>query len=163
MKCKKHNWLFVKEISDCKSKKVKKEIIKRRKEREDKFIEKNVYIYLKSEDQQWYREDDSLKEYLEDRNRDLPTGGQHGTNAIHWQEVCKHPWMSMTLKSDGMVSTCMEDYNNEIILGDANQSSLYDIWNNDTYNKFRNDQFDLTPCIKCTEECDMPLMGKFYK
>ena len=41
----------------------------------DKFIEKNVYIYLKSEDQQWYREDDSLKEYLEDRNRDLPTGG----------------------------------------------------------------------------------------
>jgi hypothetical protein len=117
--------------------------------------------YLKSEDQQWYREDDSLKEYLEDRNRDLPTGvGHHGTNAIHWQEVCKHPWMSMTLKSDSMVSTCMEDYNNEIILGDANQNSLYDIWNNDTYNKLRSDQFDLTPCIKCTEECDIPSNGK---
>jgi len=129
----------------------------------DAFADKNVYIYLKSEDQQWYREDDTLKVYLEKRDRDLPTGDQHGTNAIHWLEICKHPWMSMTIKSDGFISTCMEDYNNEIILGDANVDSLYDIWNGDEYNKFRSDHFNLTPCIKCTEECDMPLVGKFYR
>lgn len=128
----------------------------------DKFPDSSVYIYLKSEDQQWYREDESLKVYLEKRRRVLPTGDQHGTNAIHWQEVCKHPWMSMTIKSDGFVAMCMEDYNNEIILGDANSYSLHDIWNGDEYKKFRSDQFNLTPCIKCTEECDMPLMGKFF-
>jgi len=128
----------------------------------DVFMEKDVYIYLKSEDQQWYREDETLKTYLEERNRVIPTGDYHGTKAIHWQEVCKHPWMSMTVKSDGFITMCMEDYNNEIILGDANNNSLYDIWNGDEYKKFRSDQFNLTPCIKCTEECDMPLMGKFY-
>ncbi len=126
----------------------------------DKFMEKDVYIYLKSEDQQWYREDDSLKEYLEVRNRELPTGEKHGTNAIHWQEVCKHPWMSMTLKSDGFITMCMEDYNNEIVLGDANNETLYSIWNGGAYKKFREDHFDVTPCIKCTEECDMPLIGE---
>ena len=75
----------------------------------DMFEGKDVYIYLKSEDTQWYRKD------------------YHGTNAIHWSEPCKHPWMSMTVKSDGKVAMCMEDYNNEIVLGDANIESLYDI------------------------------------
>lgn len=128
----------------------------------DAFIERNVYIYLKSEDQQWYREDESLKEYLEQRERDMPTGSYHGTAAIHWKEVCKHPWMSMTVKSDGFVTMCMEDYNNEIVLGDANEYSLYDIWNGEGYEKFRRDQFELTPCIKCVDECDMPLIGEMF-
>lgn len=101
----------------------------------------DVYIYLKSEDQQWYR-----KEY-------------HGTNSIHWSEFCKHPWMSMTIKSNGEAAMCMEDYNNEIILGDVKKESLYDIWNGEKYRKFRQDHFNLTPGIKCTEQCDMTLIG----
>ncbi len=129
----------------------------------DAFSKKNVYIYLKSEDQQWYREDETLKNYLDKRNRNLPTGNCHGTGAIHWLEVCRHPWMSITIKSDGFVASCMEDYNNEIVLGNANNIDLCDIWNGEEYKKFRNDQFNLTPCIKCTEECDMPLVGKFFK
>lgn len=101
----------------------------------------DVYIYFKSEDQQWYR-----KEY-------------HGTESIHWSEFCKHPWMSMTIKSNGEAAMCMEDYNNEIILGDAKKESLYDIWNGEKYAIFRKDHFDLTPGIKCTEQCDMKLTG----
>jgi radical SAM protein with 4Fe4S-binding SPASM domain len=126
------------------------------------FKDNDVYIYLKSEDQQWYRKDESLKSYLEVRGREVPEQEQdfYGTNAIHWQEFCKHPWMSMSVKSDGEIHMCMEDYNNEIFLGDSNKSSLRDIWNGDLYNKFRNDHFELTPCIKCTEECDMPKIGQ---
>ena len=41
----------------------------------------DVYLYLKSEDTQWYR-----KVY-------------HPTNSTHWSEFCRHPWMSMTIKS----------------------------------------------------------------
>ena len=104
----------------------------------------DVYIYLKSEDQQWYRQD------------------YHGTQSVHWSEFCKHPWMSMTIKSNGEVAMCMEDYNNEIILGDANNESLYDIWNGEKYATFRKDHFDLTPGIKCKEECDMKLVGEFF-
>jgi radical SAM protein with 4Fe4S-binding SPASM domain len=105
----------------------------------------DVYIYFKSEDQQWYRKD------------------YHGTNSIHWSEVCKHPWMSMTIKSNGEVAMCMEDYNNEIILGDAKKEPLYDVWNGEKYRKFRRDHLDLTPGTKCTERCDMALIGNFLK
>ena len=128
------------------------------------FEDSNVYIYLKSEDQQWYRKDASLQSYLEERGRLVPDQKKdfYGTNSIHWSELCKHPWMSMTIKSDGEIHMCMEDYNNEIFLGDSLNTSLYDIWNGALYKKFRRDHFKLTPCIKCTEECDMPLVGKYF-
>lgn len=103
----------------------------------------DVYIYLKSEDQQWYRKD------------------YHGTNSIHWSEFCKHPWMSMTIKSNGEAVMCMEDYNNEIILGDAKKDSLYDIWNGNLYKKFRNDHFLLKSGMKCVDQCDMKLIGDY--
>ena len=130
----------------------------------EKFKDSNVYMYLKSEDQQWYRKDDSLKEYLDDKGRVLPDQEKdfYGTNSIHWSEFCKHPWMSMTVKSDGEIHMCMEDYNNEIYLGNARKNSLYDIWNGELYEQFRKDHFDLNPCIKCTKECDMPKMGEYY-
>ena len=107
------------------------------------FAGKDVYLYLKSEDQQWYRKD------------------YHGTASIHWSEICKHPWMSMTIKSNGEAAMCMEDFNNEIILGDANKESLFDIWNGEKYRQFRWDHFNLTPSIKCKEQCDMHLIGEF--
>lgn len=109
----------------------------------DAFSGKDVYLYLKSEDQQWYRKD------------------YHGTASIHWSEICKHPWMSMTLKSNGEAAMCMEDYNNEIILGDATRESLFDIWNGEKYQQFRWDHFNLTPGIKCMGQCDMDMIGKF--
>jgi MoaA/NifB/PqqE/SkfB family radical SAM enzyme len=109
----------------------------------DAFQGLDVYIYLKSEDQQWYRKD------------------YHGTKSVHWSEICKHPWMSMTIKSNSEVAMCMEDFNNEIILGNAKESSLIDIWNGDKYYEFRKMHFNLTKGIKCTEECDMNLVGKY--
>jgi len=103
----------------------------------------DVYVYLKSQDQQWY-EDNKQK-----------------TQSIHWIEFCQFPWSSMTIKSNGQACECVEDFNNEIILGDANQESLVDIWNGEKYRKLRMDHFDLTPGIKCTEQCDMQLIGSF--
>ncbi len=106
------------------------------------FAGKDVYIYLKSEDQQWYRTD------------------FHGTKSVHWSEICKHPWMSMTIKSNGEAAMCMEDFNNEIVLGDVKKESLSAIWNGERYQTFRENHFDLTPCLKCTERCDMAMIGE---
>lgn len=103
----------------------------------------DVYIYLKSQDQQWYQ------------------NKAEGTKSVHWSEFCQHPWMSMTIKSNGEVVMCMEDFNNEIILGDARKESLYDIWNGKKYHQFRKDHFDLVPGIKCTSQCDMKLIGSY--
>lgn len=105
----------------------------------------DVYLYLKSEDTQWYRKD------------------FHQTRSIHWSEFCKHPWMSMTIKSNGEATMCMEDFNNEIILGNATKDSLFDIWNGGKYRTFREDHLNRSPGIKCTEQCDMKLIGHFLK
>jgi radical SAM protein with 4Fe4S-binding SPASM domain len=106
------------------------------------FEGKDVYIYLKSEDQQWYRKD------------------YHGTKSVHWSEFCKHAWMSMTIKSNGEAAMCMEDFDNEIVLGDTRQESLNNIWNGVKYHKFRQDHFEVTPGLKCTERCDMTMIGE---
>ena len=103
----------------------------------------DVYVYLKSQDQQWYEDN------------------KQQTQSLHWIEFCQFPWSSMTIKSNGELVECVEDFNNEIILGDAKTESLYDIWNGEKYNRFRLDHFDLTPGIKCTEQCDMQLIGSF--
>ena len=104
-----------------------------------------VYIYLKSEDCQWYRKD------------------FHGTKSIHWTEICKHPWMTMTVKSNGEATMCMEDFNNEIILGDTNTQSLKEIWNGERYKQFRYQHLYARNKIKCVNECDMKLMGDCYR
>jgi radical SAM protein with 4Fe4S-binding SPASM domain len=66
----------------------------------------------------------------------------------------------MTIKSNGEAVECVEDFNNEIILGNTRTQSLYDIWNGEAYEKFRKDHFNLTPNIKCTKQCDMTLIGE---
>jgi len=107
------------------------------------FAGMDVYVYLKSQDQQWYEDN------------------KQQTASIHWIEFCQFPWSSMTIKSNGEAVECVEDFNNEIIMGDVHNQSLAAIWNGEKYKKFRRDHFDLTPGIKCTEQCDMQLIGSF--
>jgi len=108
------------------------------------FAGLDVYIYIKSQDQQWYDESD------------------HGTNSVHWSEICHHPWSSMTIKSDGMVAMCMEDYDNEIVLGDARATPLLEIWNDTPYQSFRMLHFQQGSGIKCWDECDMKTVGEHF-
>ena len=110
---------------------------------QDAFKGLDVYIYFKSQDQLWYE------------------NKKQQTRSIHWIEFCQFPWSSMTIKSNGEAAECVEDYNNEIILGNAKKESLYDIWNGGKYRRFGEDRFNLTPGIKWTEQCDMKLIGNF--
>lgn len=112
------------------------------KKLQDAFKGLDVYLYLKSQDQQWYEDT------------------KQQTKSIHWIEPCQFPWSSMTIKSNGEATMCVEDYNNNIILGNVRKESLYNIWNGERYHKLREDHFNLTPEIKCTKQCDMTLIGK---
>jgi radical SAM protein with 4Fe4S-binding SPASM domain len=105
----------------------------------------DVYIYLKSEDCQWYRKD------------------YHGTKSIHWSEFCKHPWMTMTIKSNGEAAMCMEDFNNEIVFGDVHNKTLKEIWEGSEYRRFRQAHINLQSGFKCNEQCDMRLVGECLK
>jgi radical SAM protein with 4Fe4S-binding SPASM domain len=107
----------------------------------ERFKDLDVYVYLKSQDQKWY----SSKEIQ--------------TKSIHWIEFCQFPWSSMTVKSNGKAAMCVEDFNNEIILGDAKKETLRDIWNGRKYADFRKAHFDMDRKMKCTQNCDMKLIG----
>lgn len=109
---------------------------------QDSFKGMDVYIYIKSQDQKWYNK------------------VSQETRSLHWIEFCQFPWSSITVKSNGEVAMCVEDFNNEIILGDARTKSLYDIWNGLRYSEFRRTHFNLDKKIKCTTNCDMKLVGK---
>lgn len=111
----------------------------------DAFKGLDVYIYLKSEDCQWYRKD------------------FHGTQSVHWSEICKHPWMTMTIKSNGEATMCMEDFNNAIVLGDVHKETLQEIWENEPYQQFRHQHLTVCNGIKCNEECDMKLIGELLQ
>jgi wyosine [tRNA(Phe)-imidazoG37] synthetase (radical SAM superfamily) len=107
------------------------------------FRDSGVYIYLKSLDQSWLT-------------------GADRPPSIHWSEFCQIPWSSMTIKSDGLAASCEEDFNNEIILGDAKTTSLYDIWNGAAYTALRRNHIDLSESTHCTNgKCDMRPVGKF--
>jgi radical SAM protein with 4Fe4S-binding SPASM domain len=102
-----------------------------------------VYSYLKSQDQLWYR----------------GTGAE--TRSVHWLEPCQFPWSSMTVQSDGSVTQCVSDFNNEVVLGHVLDGPLREIWNGDRYEKLREWHSTLMPKIKCTRECDMRLVGSY--
>ncbi|MEK6972544.1 MAG: radical SAM/SPASM domain-containing protein [archaeon] len=110
----------------------------------EKFKDFDVYIYLKSLDQLWYEK------------------SKQETMSIHWSELCQFPWSSMSIKSDGKIAMCSEDFNNEIILGDSKEQTLLDIWNGEKYIQFRKNHFELKPGLKCTERCDMKLAGSYF-
>lgn len=107
------------------------------RELQEAFDGLDVYIYLKSEDQQWYRND------------------YHGTQSIHWSEICKHPWMSISINSNGKIAPCMEDFNSSFDLGNINDSSLKEIWNSKKYEFFRKQHFHSSSPIRCMKNCDM--------
>ena len=107
------------------------------------FKDLDIYLYLKSENGQWYR------------------NNYHQNKSVHWSELCKHPWMTMTVLANGTATMCPEDYDAKVTLGNTKEESLYDIWNGEKYAKFRKDHFDVNTSIKCRCECDMKLIGNY--
>ncbi len=105
------------------------------------FKDQDVYIYLKSQDQQWL------------------TDNPRGTKSVHWSEFCQYPWTSMTINCNGQAVKCSDDYNAETILGDVRKESLEDIWNGEAYKRFRESHFVRASDLQCVKRCDMTLTG----
>ena len=113
----------------------------------------DVYIYLKSQDQTQY--DD-----LQEGKASYASDGR----SVDWSEFCHFPWSSFGVKSNGEIAMCSEDYNNEIILGDAKTESLHDIWNGKKYINFRRSHFNNKTgdsCNMCTDHCEKKIIGDF--
>ena len=78
--------------------------------------------------------------------------------------VCTFPWYGLTIFRDGKVYPCSQDYGGEIYIGDLNQQSLADIWNNQILQQIRKDFYhknygSYRPCTKCDRIWRTKLLG----
>ena len=64
------------------------------------------------------------------------------TEGIYGQEIapvdtCPYLFYSMSVNSDGTVSTCFLDWSRDLNIGDANHESIKDIWHGEKMNGYR--------------------------
>ena len=102
--------------------------------------DKDVFAYVKSQDNRWYFEED-----------------QTLVNRSHYDhQYCEYPWTSMTVMADGSVVPCTQDYDTEMALGNVRDQTLDEIWNSEGYRKLR--EWHVTGQFpaghKCSERCD---------
>jgi len=105
-----------------------------------KLIDPSVMVYVKSQDNRWYRKNENK------------------TASIHWSEFCQFPWSSMSVMADGSVVPCCNDYDCDLVLGNANTDTLKEIWSGASYDIFRENHAG-RPNFKCGKQCDMKLLG----
>ena len=75
-------------------------------------------------------------------------------NEIRRKEVCPVPFFSLAVQANGIVTACCIDWKQQLIMGDAKEESLYDIWNGKKYNTLyktllKNGIKGNTVCRKC--------------
>jgi radical SAM protein with 4Fe4S-binding SPASM domain len=107
---------------------------------------KEVFAYVKSQDNRWFHEDDTGLE----------------SKSHYAAQYCEFPWLSLTIMVDGTVVPCSQDYNCEMKLGDARRQSLKEIWNSRLYAKFRKWHIYGTfpRSFKCVNRCDIKTLYK---
>ena len=111
--------------------------------------DKDVYAYVKSQDNRWHFE----------QNKNLKN------NSHYAKQYCEYPWTSTTIMAEGNVVPCTQISNNEIVLGNVNRDTLEEIWNGESYKELR--KMHITGKFpkghKCLEKCDQVKLFEYLK
>ena len=110
---------------------------------------KDVYAYVKSQDNRWHFEKNKNTE-----------------NKSHYaKQYCEYPWTSTTVMAEGNVVPCTQISNNELIMGNVKKQSLEDIWNSKEYNELRRMHItgNFPKGHKCLEKCDQVKLFEYLK
>ena len=113
----------------------------------DYWKQYDVKSYVKNQHNRWLYEED-----------DAPVN-----QSEYMRRYCEYPWASMTLLYDGRVVPCPLDYDGKVVLGDANDQTLEEIWNSDRYHEFRRQHVtgDFPQGHFCKSQCDIPVLHEF--
>jgi radical SAM protein with 4Fe4S-binding SPASM domain len=110
---------------------------------------KDVFAYVKSQDNRWLFEEDKKLE----------------NNSHYAKQYCEYPWTSSTIMAEGNVVPCTQISNNEIVLGNVNKNSLKEIWNGKNYEDLRKMHVtgNFPKGHKCLEKCDQVKLFEYLK
>jgi hypothetical protein len=83
------------------------------------------------------------------------SGMDHATKSTI-RKPCSRVWQTFTVLSNGKVALCCLDYEGQVILGDLNEASIFEIWKNESYKKIRSlhknaRQDQIIICNNCTK------------
>jgi radical SAM protein with 4Fe4S-binding SPASM domain len=110
-----------------------------------KFWEKyNVFAYIKNQHNRWlYKEEDA------------PVN-----TAEYMTRFCEFPWSSVSILQDGSVVPCPLDYEGHMTMGNVKEASLEEIWNGESYTKFREMHVSghFPEGHFCKTQCDIPIL-----
>ena len=72
------------------------------------------------------------------------------------RKPCSRVWRTFTVLSTGFAALCCLDYEGQIIVGNVNTTSIFEIWHNDNYKKLRLHhknarQHKISICSACTK------------
>ena len=115
----------------------------------DLWKDKDVFAYVKSQDNRWLLEEDENME-----------------NRSHYEtQYCEFPWTSLTVMADGSVVPCTQDYDTEISLGNVNEQTLEEAWNGESYKNLRRMHItgEFPEGHKCNERCDQRKLYQYLK
>lgn len=126
---------------------------KEQDEEAEKFLrvwkDKDVYAYIKSQDNRWYFKDQRSEK----------------ARSHYESQYCEFPWTSLSVMVDGTVVPCTQDFNCEMSMGNVKERSLEEIWNSERYKEFR--MMHITGKFlenyKCKERCDLKTVADYLQ
>jgi len=73
---------------------------------------------------------------------------------IPFASICERVFNQIYISSDGKAVVCCADYKKEVVFGDLNKESIFQIWNNPKYKEIRkkfidNDFYSIPLCKNC--------------
>ena len=81
------------------------------------------------------------------------------------RDICFQPFKSFTITPDGLVSACVLDYSQDLIVADLKKTTLKEAWTNEIYKEFRRRHLTgnlkggiCYNCVNNTNEPVKPLM-----
>lgn len=110
---------------------------------------KDVFAYIKSQDNRWLYENDPNRR----------------SQSHYSKQYCEYPWLSISIMADGNVVPCTQISNNELVLGNINENTLEEIWNGKEYKELRKMHVTgkFTKNHKCNTRCDMKKLYQYLQ
>ena len=87
--------------------------------------------------------------------KELSKEGQRIKPIVEKRHPCLYLWRSLVIQWDGTIVLCCNDFDNKLVVGDANRQSLLEIWNSSLMRDLRtrhlNGDFGTPICQNCRE------------
>ncbi|GHT91806.1 hypothetical protein FACS1894140_2940 [Spirochaetia bacterium] len=85
-----------------------------------------------------------------------------GTDALSFKYPCGFPFNTATITAEGYLVLCCQDFCNETVIADLNNTSIVDAWNSEKFVKFRErhlaNDLEGTLCYNCLNNMHKPIV-----